>query len=96
MTLSIRLAATGLGLSWGLALALTGVAAAQTGDAGYCQALASKYQRYVVGTSGAGKMATPNVAVETAATRCGSDAVGSISVLEKALTDARIDLPPRS
>jgi len=91
MTLSIRLAA-GLGL----ALALPGVASAQTGDTGYCQALASKYQRYVVGTSGSGKMATPNASIETAASRCKSDAAGSIPVLEKALTDARIDLPPHS
>jgi hypothetical protein len=94
MTFSIRLAATGLG--WGLTLALSGVASAQTGDTGYCQALASKYQRYVVGTSGSGKMATPNVSVETASAKCGSNPAGSIPVLEKALTDARIDLPPRS
>ena len=77
-------------------LALPAAASAQAGDTGYCQALASKYQRYVVGTSGSGKMATPNVSVETSASRCNSDAAHSIPVLEKALNDARIDLPPKS
>lgn len=90
MCLSIRLAVSAL------VLALPAMASAQSGDAGYCQALATKYQRYVVGNSGTGKMATPNVSVETAASRCKSDAAGSIPVLEKALTDARVDLPPRS
>jgi hypothetical protein len=41
-------------------------------------------------------MATPNVSVETAIGKCNSDAGGSIPVLEKALKDARLDLPPRS
>ena len=76
-------------------LALPGAALAQSGDAAYCQALASKYQRYVVGSSGSGKMATPNISVETATTKCNSDAARSIPVIEKALRDARVDLPPR-
>jgi hypothetical protein len=90
MRLSIRLAVVAF------AFALPAAASAQSGDTAYCQALASKYQRYAVGTSGSGKMATPNVSVETAASRCKSDAAASIPVLEKALTDARIDLPPKS
>ena len=94
MTFSIRLAAPGLLL--GLALALPVTAQAQSGDSGYCQALATKYKRYVVGNSGSGKMATPNISTETAITKCNSDPVGSIPVLEKALTDARLDLPPKS
>ena len=90
MRLSIRLAVIAS------VLALPGAASAQSGDTGYCKVIASKYQRYVVGTSGSGKMATPNVSVETASSRCGSDPAGSIPVLERALNDARIDLPPRS
>ena len=90
MRLSFRLAPLAF------VFALPAAASAQTGDTGYCQALAAKYQRYVVGTSGSGKMATPNVSVETAASKCNSDAARSIPVLEKALNDARIDLPPKS
>lgn len=91
MTLSLRFAA--LGLLAALALPVT--ASAQAGDAGYCQALSTKYQRYVLNKGGAGKMATPNISVEAAIGKCGSDPAGSIPVLEKALTDARLDLPPR-
>jgi len=92
MTLSIRLAALGLALS----LALPVTASAQADDSGYCQALSTKYQRYVLDKGGTGKMATPNISVEAALGKCGSDPAGSIRVLEKALTDARLDLPPRS
>lgn len=91
MTLSLRLAALGLLAS----LALPVTASAQAGDAGYCQALSDKYQRYVVGTSGTGRSSAPNLSVVEAASKCNSDAGGSIPVLEKALKDARLDLPPR-
>jgi len=83
-------------LAAALLLALPGAAMAQAGDVAYCQALASKYQRYVVGMSGSGKVATPNVSVETAVTKCNSDAARSIPVIEKSLRDNQIDLPPRS
>lgn len=93
MTKSRLLAAVVLALP---GFGLTGAALSQSGDVAYCQALASKYQRYVVGSSGSGKMATPNISVETAATKCNSDAARSIPVIEKALRDAQIDLPPKS
>ena len=88
MSRSIRLAAIAL------VLALPVAASAQTGDTGYCRALADKYQRYVVGNSGSGKFASPNVSAEQAVSTCGSNPAGSIPVLEKVLTDARVDLPP--
>lgn len=77
-------------------LALPASAMAQANDTAYCRALADKYQRYVVGSSGSGKMATPNISVESAVTKCNSDAANSIPVIEKALRDNQIDLPPRS
>ena len=92
MNLSVRLTAIGLLAS----LALPVTASAQGGDTAYCQALSDKYQRYVVGTSGSGRQSSPNLSAVEAASKCNSNAGGSIPVLEKALKDARLDLPPRS
>lgn len=92
MTLTLRLTA----LSLLAALALPVTTWAQAGDTGYCQALSDKYQRYVVGTSGTGRSSAPNLKVSEASSKCSSDAGGSIPVLEKALKDARLDLPPRN
>lgn len=80
------------------ALALHGTAGAQqpaAADVAYCQAMADLYQRYVIGTSGSGSFGTPDLTVKEAAITCGSTPASSIPILEQALKDNRIDLPPR-
>jgi hypothetical protein len=77
-------------------LALPAAANAQSGDSAYCRQLANTYQRYVVGSSGSGKVATPDVSTQVAVTKCDSDAAGSIPIIEKALRANQIDLPKRN
>lgn len=77
--------------------ALLPVAAwAQQGDAAYCAALGQKYDRYVgdnavVKDRGLQRNATVDVAI----IKCKTDSASSIPVIEKALKDAKVDLPPR-
>jgi hypothetical protein len=82
----------------GLALDLPYAAFAQsnTADSRYCSVLSDNYDRYAaVGEEHKGYRApAPNIAV--AMTECQSDPAAAIAVLEKALTDAKIPLPPRS
>ena len=78
------------------AAALPVSAFAQQGDDAYCSALAQKYQRYVgdnalVRDRGLQRNAT----VDAAITACPTNAAASIPVIEKALQDARVGLPPR-
>jgi hypothetical protein len=81
----------------GLALGLPIAAFAQSNaDAKYCSVLSDNYERYVAaGEESRGyRPPTPNVAV--AMSECQSDPAAAIGVLEKALTDAKIPLPPHS
>ncbi len=88
----------------GVSLALPLVALAQTSgttmsDGQYCLALSNKYSTYVgasANTSTRG-MPGPNIDAQIAIDKCkaGNTAAG-IPVLEKALKDAKLDLPPRS
>jgi hypothetical protein len=82
----------------GIALALPIVAVAQsnTADSKYCSVLSDDYDRYTAaGEDHRGYHApAPNIAV--AMTECQSNPAAAIAVLEKALTDAKIPLPPRS
>jgi hypothetical protein len=71
-----------------VALALPAAALAQGSDATYCKALAAKYREY-------NKGADPQASVATAAAECDTKASSSIPVLEKALRDDKISLPPR-
>lgn len=78
------------------AAALPVSAFAQNDDA-YCSALAQKYQRYVgdnafVRDRGLQRNAT----VDAAITACPTNAAASIPVIEKALRDAQVSLPPRT
>ena len=79
-----------------VALAMTVAALAQSSDADYCKALSEKYKRYVGAMEyGRGSPAT-NGAMSEAMANCPSNPAGSIPTLEKALKDARLDLPPRN
>jgi hypothetical protein len=67
------------------------IAFGQSADAIYCQALADRYRREVPKTE------TPNAIVPAAISQCqqGNTAAG-IPVIEKALKDAKVALPPRN
>ena len=65
-------------------------------DTTYCKALSAKYQRYVGDNDVKHRGMMPDASVDTAITQCQSDAANSIPVLEKALKDAKVDLPPRT
>jgi hypothetical protein len=76
------------------ALVLPFAASAQSNDAKYCGALGDKYTTYVLGSGGRShNTASPDIT--NAISRCSSNAAASIPVLEKALTDAKVNLPPR-
>src|SRR5579862_5035418 len=80
------------------ALTMTPVAFAQTGgDAGYCSALANKYNTYVETRGSRGARQGVSADIATAMSQCQtSNATSAIPVLERALRDAKIDLPSRS
>jgi hypothetical protein len=82
----------------GIALALPIAAFAQsnTADANYCSALSDDYERYALGRQERKGHHDSTPLVALAMTKCQTDTASSIAVLEKALTDAKIPLPPRS
>ena len=78
----------------GLALATTQPSFAQSDDAKYCAELVEKYEQYA--SEGADKGASQSpLEVEIAKGKCDSNPASSIPVMEKALKNARIALPPR-
>ena len=78
----------------GLALATTQPSFAQSDDAKYCAELVEKYEQYA--SEGADKGASQSpLEVEIAKGKCRSNPASSIPVMEKALKNARISLPPR-
>jgi hypothetical protein len=82
-------------LAAGLSLALPVAAPAQSADASYCQALLAQYDTFIAKTSGHSPRRGDSAA-EVAASKCRIGDPAGIPGLEKALQDARIDLPPRS
>jgi hypothetical protein len=78
-----------------LAFLLPTAALAQSGDAAYCSALAEKYQHYVGQNDAAHRAQNPMASINNAISDCTSGkAASAIPVLEKALQDAKVDLPP--
>jgi hypothetical protein len=73
-----------------LALGLPFTAFAQSADAKYCQALADVYRKTVAHDT------TPNAEVPTAVAKCQAGDTSGIPVIEKALKDAKVELPPRT
>ncbi|MBV8392590.1 MAG: hypothetical protein JOY81_05355 [Alphaproteobacteria bacterium] len=69
-------------------------ASAQGGDAAYCGKLTNMYQTYVERTNRRGEAAR-NGAVDEAISKCHAGDYSGIPVLEKQLTDAKVDLPAR-
>ena len=75
---------------------LPAAALAQSNDATYCSALADKYQRYVGQNETRRGARNPDAAVNNAIADCTSGkAASAIPVLQKALQDAKVELPPR-
>jgi hypothetical protein len=66
----------------------------QSADAKYCQALLAKYDTFVARSSGHSPRRGDSAA-EVAASKCRAGDPAGIPDLERALQDARIDLPPR-
>lgn len=88
-TLLIATAATAAAV-----LLLPMAASAQSPDAAYCSALVEKYERYV--DTGTRRVQAPaNVDAKIAVEKCKAGDTAGIATLEKALKDARLDLPPR-
>lgn len=91
MSLTIKMVLSAI-----LALAVPLSALAQSNATSYCNALSYKYQRYVSGSNDIGRHhALPNAERDNAAANCATNPGGSIPVLERALLDAKVDLPPR-
>ena len=77
----------------GLSLAMPLPAFAQSNDTKYCAELVEKYEQYV--SEGAEKGASQSpLEVEIAKGKCRSNPASSIPVMEKALKNARVALPP--
>jgi hypothetical protein len=78
----------------GLSMALPLAASAQSPDAKYCQALLTKYDTYILKASGHSPR-RGDTAAEVAATKCRNGDSAGIPELERALQNAKIELPPR-
>jgi len=78
-----------------MAVALPAAASAQSADAAYCQTLSATYNKYVNNPNMGRANAPPLAGVTRAQSQCDSNPAAAIPVLEKALRDARISLPPR-
>ena len=78
----------------GLSVTLPLAASAQSNDVKYCQALLAKYDTFFVKASSHGPRRGDSAA-EVAAAKCREGDPAGIPGLEKALQDAKIDLPPR-
>lgn len=67
--------------------------AAQSADAGYCKALAAKYDQYLDMDSKRGQQ-PQSLDARAAVQKCKAGDPSDIPVIEKALQNAKIDLPP--
>ena len=77
-----------------VALAFSAVSFAQSNDAAYCRVLVAKYEQYLDQDSKSGHE-PQNVAAKAGVEKCKAGDASGIPAIEKALKDARFDLPPR-
>ena len=70
------------------------VAFAQSGDAAYCKALVAKYEQYLNQDSKRGEQPS-NLSAKDGVEKCKTGDASGIPAIEKALKDAKFDLPPR-
>ena len=78
-----------------VAVALPGVAFAQSSDAQYCTALVSKYEQYLDMSSKRGQQ-PQGLDARAAVEKCKAGDPSGIPDIEKALKAAQYDLPPRT
>jgi len=71
------------------------LASAQGGDGAYCAAPSQKYQQYLDAETRGGRQ-PQSLDARAAVEKCKAGDTTGIPVIEKALKDAKIDLPPRS
>jgi hypothetical protein len=76
-------------------VSLPGAAFAQSTDAAYCGALVGKYEHYLDMGSKKGRQ-PQSLEARTAVAKCKSGDPSGIPGIEKALLDAKLDLPSRS
>ncbi len=69
-------------------------ATAQSNDPAYCSALAQKYQRYVGDNDVQHRGQQRDSSVDTAIAQCSTNSAVAIPVLERALQNAKVELPP--
>jgi hypothetical protein len=74
---------------------LPAAAWADQSDAAYCAALGKKYEQYVGDNAASHRGQQRDATVATAISKCDTDAANSIPVIEQALKNAKVDLPPR-
>jgi hypothetical protein len=67
---------------------------AQSSDVAYCKALVAKYEQYLDQSSKKGEQPM-NVDTKAGVEKCRAGDPAGISAIEKALKDAKFDLPPR-
>lgn len=80
----------------GLALPQATSAQPRPNDRQYCEALVDKYRAYVSDPNRGHNGRAPNVEFEVAISKCrAGDTTAGIPPLEKALRDARVNLPAR-
>ena len=79
-----------------LAVSLPSATSAQSTDAKYCSDLSEKYERYLSMNASRGGQ-PQSLDAKVAVQKCASgDTAYAIPILEKALKNARLDLPPRT
>ena len=71
-------------------------AAAPLTDAQYCGALVTRYDTFLNKNGKHGGMLSTDAAANVAAAKCRAGDSSGIADLERALKDAKVDLPPRS
>jgi hypothetical protein len=67
---------------------------AQSSDANYCKALVAKYEQYLDQSSKKGQQ-PQGVDAQAGVAKCKAGDTTGIPAIEKALKDAKFDLPPR-
>jgi len=70
------------------------LAAAQASESAYCSALSQKYTQYLDGENRLGRQ-PGNLGARAAVEKCKAGDTSGIPAIEKALKDAKIDLPSR-
>jgi hypothetical protein len=77
-----------------VALAFPAASFAQSSDAAYCTALVAKYDQYLGQDFKRGEQPS-NLAAKEGVEKCRQGNTSGIPAIEKALKDAKFDLPPR-